>query len=457
MRLLFTLLVTITLSFPACNAKRVVISAPRKTITAEQFGEIEVYTPESYDRSAIVFVSRNSAQHDLVVAELTDKEVLTFVIDPESYISALKALPDSCLVIGGSIERLNQSLQSTLKVENFSRALIVGIDQGALLALVAQLQSPDRFAGTLAVQGCLLSPLNFCPTSSLSSVKQGDLFRVTLQTGSESWPQLMVGLKDGERSCGDPSMLSSLNQSERPGASLPADIAALLSGAQSRTSDDEIVELYSGADSPLALFFSGDGGWAGIDEDTGEFLRSNGLNVVGVSSLRHFWSRKTPKETAQMAADLLNKYQKSWGPSKIYLIGYSLGADVIPLIYNRLPQDLKSRVQRVVMIAPEEKADLEVEISDWLGVDDSDSGIALKPEVDQIPVDKVLCIYGDDDDDGLCQVLDKSRFKTIGLSGDHHFDGEYEAVGETILKNLGGAGNARLGEVITNPISRLND
>ena len=53
--------------------------------------------------------------------------------------------------------------------------------------------------------------------------------------------------------------------------------------------------------SSLLLFFSGDGGWASLDEATAEELVTRGVGVVGVSSLRYFWNAKSP---AQVASDI---------------------------------------------------------------------------------------------------------------------------------------------------------
>ncbi|MEE9877952.1 MAG: hypothetical protein PBU97_16320 [Stenotrophomonas maltophilia] len=43
------------------------------------------------------------------------------------------------------------------------------------------------------------------------------------------------------------------------------------------------------------MFVSGDGGWAGLDKDVASSLNEHGVAVVGIDSLRYFWSERTPK------------------------------------------------------------------------------------------------------------------------------------------------------------------
>ena len=45
----------------------------------------------------------------------------------------------------------------------------------------------------------------------------------------------------------------------------------------------------------MAVVYSGDGGWRDIDKDIAGRLQEKGVPVVGVDSLRYFWSEKTPE------------------------------------------------------------------------------------------------------------------------------------------------------------------
>ncbi len=90
----------------------------------------------------------------------------------------------------------------------------------------------------------------------------------------------------------------------------------------------------------LAVIISGDGGWAGIDRDIGNSLAADGVPVVGFNSLQYFWKKRTPEETAKDIGTVIQELPFRVAESKVVLIGYSLGADVLPFIVNRLQPEI---------------------------------------------------------------------------------------------------------------------
>jgi len=66
--------------------------------------------------------------------------------------------------------------------------------------------------------------------------------------------------------------------------------------------------------------------------------------VVGVDVLRYFWGHKTPEQAAVDLSATMAYYRKHWHVTQFVLAGYSFGADILPVIYNRLPQQDKDRV-----------------------------------------------------------------------------------------------------------------
>ena len=94
----------------------------------------------------------------------------------------------------------------------------------------------------------------------------------------------------------------------------------------------------------LAVIVSGDGGWAGIDHDVANDLASKGVPVVGLNSLQYFWNARTPDGAAADLQRIARHYLPAWGRQQLLLVGYSLGADVLPFMASRLPPDLLGRV-----------------------------------------------------------------------------------------------------------------
>jgi type IV secretory pathway VirJ component len=183
----------------------------------------------------------------------------------------------------------------------------------------------------------------------------------------------------------------------------------------------------------MAILFSGDGGWADIDRTIAEDLQRDGVPVVGWDSLKYFWSRKTPDQTAKDLADVMSIYRQRWHASKILLIGYSLGANVLPFAYNRLLEAQRQHVTRIALLAVEAKADFQVTVDGWLQLGPSDKALPIEPEVAAIPPSLVLCIYGAEEKHTGCPGLAAQGVTIIRTSGTHHFDGDYKALEKRIL------------------------
>jgi type IV secretory pathway VirJ component len=184
----------------------------------------------------------------------------------------------------------------------------------------------------------------------------------------------------------------------------------------------------------MAILFSGDGGWADLDRTIAEDLQRDGMPVVGWDSLKYFWAQKTPDQTAKDLADVMSTYLQRWHASKVLLIGYSLGANVLPFAYNRLPEGLKQHVTRIALLAIEAKTYFQVDVDGWLQPGPSDEKLPIEPEVAKIPPALVLCVYGADEKHTGCPGLAAQGVTIIRTSGSHHFDGDYKALEKRILE-----------------------
>jgi len=185
----------------------------------------------------------------------------------------------------------------------------------------------------------------------------------------------------------------------------------------------------------MAVFWSGDGGWADLDEKISAGLAGRGVPVVGVNSLKYFWTNRTPEQTAKDLERIIRHYAALWRKEKIMLIGYSLGADILPFAANRLTEELKSRVELIALLGPALQVDLEFHLSDWLG-SSSKTAVPTKPEVLKLGTTRLLCIYGEKETDSLCPHLQGSYFKKVVLPGAHHFGGDYAQIADTILGEM---------------------
>jgi type IV secretory pathway VirJ component len=176
---------------------------------------------------------------------------------------------------------------------------------------------------------------------------------------------------------------------------------------------------------------SGDGGWAGLDQDVAAALSAKGIPVVGLDSLRYYWTARTPDGLAADTDRIIRYYLAHFHKQRVLLIGYSQGADVLPFAVNRLPETTRARVALTAVMGMSEHALFEFHVSSWIS--DSGSGPATLPEINRIAGMPVLCIYGADESDSLCPKLDPKRFNIVKLKGGHHFDGDYANLARQIL------------------------
>jgi type IV secretory pathway VirJ component len=187
----------------------------------------------------------------------------------------------------------------------------------------------------------------------------------------------------------------------------------------------------SGAGDEFALLLTGDGGWAGLDQELAARLAASGVPTVGLNSLKYFWRERTPDETARDVERVLRHYLSAWHRRRVLLIGYSFGADVLPFVVNRLPAELHERVASVSLLGIDAHASFEVRVADWIGTDQG--GPPTRPELAEVTHVPVLCIYGEGEEDSICPALRGAGISREQIGKGHHFSGEYATLADRIL------------------------
>jgi len=186
----------------------------------------------------------------------------------------------------------------------------------------------------------------------------------------------------------------------------------------------------------LGIFISGDGGWWTLDKTVSQVLAKHGVPVVGISSYRYFSKSKTPERTAVDMARVARHYLAQWKKRRVVLMGYSLGAEIIPFVANRMPEDLAKQVAAVVMIGPSAETAFEFHVTDWIASGYSGKTYPVQPEIDRLPGVKLLCAYAEKDAECICGKQDAAKVTSIRRDGDHHFGGDYTGLGEAIWQAL---------------------
>ncbi len=190
-----------------------------------------------------------------------------------------------------------------------------------------------------------------------------------------------------------------------------------------------------GTSDTLVVFISGDGGWAAIDRGISKVLAAEGMPVVGLNALQYFWTKRTPDSASHDLATIIDSYLTTWHKSRVLLVGYSRGADVLPAMVSRLPADTQAKIRMLALVGLSPKVEFEFHVADWMR--NGPGGMPVKPEVEKLASQWVLCLSGEDDHDSLCRELTgRPRIDVVTLKGAHHFDGGYENLGHIIFEHL---------------------
>jgi type IV secretory pathway VirJ component len=164
--------------------------------------------------------------------------------------------------------------------------------------------------------------------------------------------------------------------------------------------------------------------------------RGSGLEwEIGVNSLKYFWKKKSPETATADLERILKTYMAVWKRDKAVLIGYSLGADVLPFMANRLSPELLEQVALITLLGPDSEVDWEFHLTDWLG-GGSRNSVRVLPEVEKLANKYLLCIYGEEEATSLCPQLSGSRMRVVAFKGAHHFGGDYESIAKLILNEI---------------------
>jgi type IV secretory pathway VirJ component len=384
-----------------------------------------------------------AAPADALVHQLSRGNAIVTRIDAAQFRDVLDAAPNGCVFPSGDLDNLAHFVQAYLTLPSYQPAILLGLGGAAGLAAGALLQSPPgTFAGAVA--------FDFCGDSSLqhASLCPGEGLRIDETTRRIAPAQplaepLLRLHSDGAAAVCSPGVPAEYAEPMQGASTLPHVIETLSAAAHARatTPPADLAELpiievaASNAEHPdvFAVLLSGDGGWAGIDKDLSTRLGQRGLPVVGIDSLRYFWRERTPESTSADIDRVIRHYQAAWNRTRVVLIGYSQGADVLPFILNRLPQQTRSSVAASVTFSLSTSATFEFHISNWVGASGDRPTL---PEVERLPGSTILNVYGKGDPDALGPELDPARFKVLELPGNHHFDGDYERLSSIVLGTL---------------------
>jgi type IV secretory pathway VirJ component len=197
----------------------------------------------------------------------------------------------------------------------------------------------------------------------------------------------------------------------------------------------EIPTAAAGGDTFVVLY-SGDSGWAGTARGFSADLADAGEPVVGVDSLGYFFlTHRSPQDAAADLAAIIEHYAAIWNRPKVILVGYSFGADCLPLIVEQLPAEERARVRLMALISPTDRADM---LFTGLSLIDLTLPGAqpLEPALLTLGSIPAICIRAEHDRRAACDRFPPTVAR-FHLPGWHRYHGQYQAVAKIILSSAG--------------------
>ena len=415
----------------ACSANKEGLSESQESFA--DLGAITVINPNKPARDLIIILDAAPTAADEIY-QLAREGHLIAHVPLQQFLDHAATHRDACISAVTLLDVFSQHLQQKFKFAHYQRPLLIGIDSAAPFALATLAQAPTNlFAAGIGIhfQPEIKLPAPLCPAPALSAQLNIDKkYRIETIDLSAPWKTFsnvdqIESYLNGLAAIKTAAVNAPANDSiaDLPLVELPAPVTHTTNVAHDKSLDDMFV-----------ILLSGDGGWANIDKDIGDALNRRGLPVVGWNSLQYFWREKKPEQASADLARAIAHYQKIRKRPRVLLIGFSLGADVLPFMISRLPESTRATIGDTVFLALGQKVDFQFHVTDWLGSNNANAH-PIAPELAKLVGQPMLCIYGSEDDDTICPEKPKGLDVQM-LPGDHHFDGDYERATALILEHM---------------------
>lgn len=453
-----------------------------ETLQYGRFGAVHLLRRSPHPAHVALFFSGEDgwdAGAAAMAETFAERGFLAVGIDTRHYLQKLAAQHESCAYTAGSLENLSKVVQKRLGQPHYDHPLVAGYAGGAALAYGALAQAPPyTFRGGIGLALCPALPGGqaLCPGHGFASkhAAGGALDLAPAHGLEQGWVSIQGG---ADRAC-PAAAAAPLARAAAGGAVVtvpgvdhsfaraalwqPALRQAIdgyaaggeAKGAAART---EVVDAATipglplveiapgalatgagrggvaaeGAGAPgalLAVVVSGDGGWAGVDREVAKELAGrHGVPVVGLDSLEYFWNGRTPAQAGADLARVLRHYLTAWRRDGVLLVGYSLGADVLPFMASRLPPDLLARVRVIALLGPSPTTPLEIRVKE-----DRKSELPVLPELQKLRGRPILCVGARGEADSLCPAIGPLG-QSVELDASHAFTGDYGMLADRIL------------------------
>ena len=427
------------------------------SVNFPSFGKVYVYNRTTTPQNVIIMISGDGGWKFGVVGfseTFSEMNSLVIGVDILRYFKDLRLRRDSCYNVAADFIQLATEVEKKYNFPDYKPPVIMGYSSGATLVYGILAQSrPGTFIGGISIGFCpdIELPKMLCEINGLTVKVDVPGKRYILQPDEKLGNPWIVLNGKLDRICNYPEVVDFISKTKSAELiTLPKvghgfakwnDFMPQWKDAFNKLIADyekekpPMVDISQVKDlpvvitnsktpdkrAPVALLISGDGGWYGFEQSIADNLAKQGIPTIGLDSKKYFWNRRTPEETASDIAKTLNFYSKEWGREKFILIGYSLGAEIVPFIVNRLPDKIKSNVESVVLLSPATTTDFEIHISNMLGMGNKQNTYNTIDEIITMANVPTLIIFGDGEKTPIPELLSKTPVIIRKIPGDHHY------------------------------------
>ncbi len=448
-----------------------IVAGPVDSLKVPTFGLVYIYNQTITPENVIIMISGDAGWRSGVIGfsrSFSEMNSLVIGVDILRYFKDLRLRTEDCYNVAADFVELATEVEKKYDFPVYRPPVIMGYSSGATLVygILSQART-GTFIGGISLGFCpdIELPKPLCEINGLKVTTDVPGKRYILQADKELGNPWIILNGKLDRICNYPAVVDFISRTK--GAELitlpkvghgfakwsdfmpqwkdaftrliakyestkpqEADISEVkglpLIITNSKTPDKQ---------APMALLISGDGGWYGFEQQIADNLAVRGIPTVGLDSKKFFWNRRTPEETAADIAKALDYYSKEWGREKIVLIGYSLGAEIVPFIANRLPAEIKSKVESSVLLSPDITTDFEIHFSNMLGMGNRQNTYNALNEINKMQGVRTLIIFGEGEKTEIPELLKNPSVVVRKIPGDHHYKFNLPLIMQTMREN----------------------